>query len=184
MGLNEKHSIQNLKKGKEEVFEEIFNEYFKPLCLFGYRLCPHKEYIVEDCVQDVLFKFWENRKNITSIRSFLYTSLRNKILSEIRHINITETHSKSNSIDEVHTPTFEDIIIEEEVKRLLIEALDSLPEQCKKIFNLLNSGASYKEIATDLDISVNTVKTQRKRAIKLLKEKTGDLFFLLYFINE
>ncbi len=184
MGLNEKHSIHYLKNDNEVVFEEIFNEYYKPLCLFGYRLCPHKEYIVEDCVQDILFKLWENRKTITNIRSFLYTSLKNKILSEIRHINITESYSNSNKTTEINTPNFEEIIIEEEVKRLLIEALDSLPEQCKKIFNLLNSGASYIEIATDLDISVNTVKTQRARALRMLKEKTGDLFFLLYFINE
>lgn len=184
MGTNETQIIQDLKKGKQSVFEDIFNEYYKPLCLFGYRLCPNKEYIVEDCVQDVLFKFWENRKTITNIRSFLFTSLRNKIISELRHINITDDYSKNNKIKETEIPTYEDIIIEEEVKRLLIEALNSLPDQCRKIFKLLNSGASYKEIAEDLEVSVNTVKTQRARAIKLLKEKTGDLFYLLYFISD
>lgn len=184
MSLEEKIIISNLRKDKEVVFEHIFNEYYKPLCLFGYRLCPQKEYIVEDCVQDVLFKFWENRKNISNIKSFLYTSLRNKILSEIRHINISQSYSKDNKVSESSIPTFEDIIIEEEVKRLLIEAVDSLPEQCRKIFNLLKNGASYKEVAEDLDISVNSVKTQRARAIKILKEKTGDLFFLFYFIDE
>lgn len=77
-------------------------------------------------------------------------------------------------------------ILQEEVYAILINALDSLPEKCKEVFELsCLEGMKYKDIAQQLNISINTVKSQRARAIELLKVKLINypelLFFLLFF---
>ena len=54
---------------------------------------------------------------------------------------------------------------EEEVYRLLFRAIDKLPTRCREIFLLHMDGKKNEEIATALGISIETVKTQKKRAI-------------------
>ena len=68
---------------------------------------------------------------------------------------------------------------EEEVYRLLFRAIDKLPTRCREIFLLHMDGKKNEEIATALGISIETVKTQKKRAIQSIKEQMGTCYFLL-----
>ena len=65
---------------------------------------------------------------------------------------------------------FEYFIIEEEVERILLKTQENLPPKCKRIFILAIQGKSNDEIAKELNISVNTVKTQKKIAYRTLKD--------------
>ena len=50
------------------------------------------------------------------------------------------------------------------------EAIDKLPEGCRMVLKLAYfEGLKNDEIATELGISINTVKTQRQRAMKLMR---------------
>ena len=69
-------------------------------------------------------------------------------------------------------------IIEEEMYRLLFEVVDSLPKRCKEIFELHLDGKKNEEIASLLNISILTVKTQKSRAMQALRSQMGNLFFL------
>lgn len=89
----------------------------------------------------------------------------------------------NEELTEDHYEDFDEKILEEEVYAILIEQLNQLPEGCKEIFELSAiEGLKYKEIASNLNISVNTVKSQRARAIKLLKEKLKNHPFLLLLV--
>ena len=68
---------------------------------------------------------------------------------------------------------------EEEVYRLLFRAIDKLPTRCREVFLLHMDGKKNEEIATLLGISIETVKTQKKRAIQFIKEQMGTCYFLL-----
>ena len=64
--------------------------------------------------------------------------------------------------------------LEELYKRLQV-VMDSLPPKCKEIFILgCVEGLSYKDVAEQLGVSVNTVKTQVKVAYKKIKSEFGD----------
>jgi RNA polymerase sigma-70 factor (ECF subfamily) len=78
----------------------------------------------------------------------------------------------------------EQLILEEEVHYLLFQALDSLPEKCRQVFELsCLEGMKYKDIAEDLQISINTVKSQRARAIDLLRKQLKDYPFFQLFLS-
>ena len=69
----------------------------------------------------------------------------------------------------------------EEAFRLLDKAIETLPAQTRRILRLTLSGNSVNEIATNLKITVNTVKTLKQRAYKTLRDKFGEMFILLVF---
>ena len=66
--------------------------------------------------------------------------------------------------------------LENEIYRQLKLLLEELPEQCKNIFQHTLSGDTSEKIAADLKLSVETVKTQRKKAKRILRERYTLLF--------
>lgn len=76
-----------------------------------------------------------------------------------------------------------DILEEKSIEQILSKAIDALPEKCREIFikNKIE-GKKQKEIAMELNISVNTVETQMGIAYKKLKTELKDYFPLFLFL--
>ena len=72
--------------------------------------------------------------------------------------------------------------VEEEVVRKVRTAIATLPDKRRKIIEMSLDGCSVAEIAEQLHISVDTVKTQKKRAYAYLKEHLKEDFMLFIFI--
>lgn len=63
-------------------------------------------------------------------------------------------------------------------------ALQTLPPKCGQVFRMYYlEEKSLQEIADELDLSLSTVKSQKGRAIELLRKKLPHLSCLLCFIS-
>ena len=67
--------------------------------------------------------------------------------------------------------------IEEEIFRLVNQAMDSLPSTYKQVITL--KGYRVKEIAEKLNVGEETVKKRKQAAKQVLKEKLGKLYVFL-----
>ena len=74
-------------------------------------------------------------------------------------------------------------LMREEMYRALHRAVDELPERCRQVFELHLQGKKNEEIAQMLELSVETVKTQKKKAMHFLREWLGELFYILVALN-
>ncbi|MEN2487164.1 RNA polymerase sigma-70 factor [Flavobacterium sp. B11] len=143
-------------------------------------------FLAEEVVGNVMLQLWENRvkfEKIIDVKSYLYTMVRNgSFLILKKEQKGTELNNELSH----ETLDFDFTILEEELYATLIQALNSLPEKCKEVFELsCIEGLKYKDVAEQLNISINTVKSQRARAIELLKVKLknhSELLFLLLFL--
>jgi len=172
--------INKLKKGNNEAFEEIFSSFYPALCNFANNFVYDVQ-VSEDFVQEVFISLWDYKKNfddLLSLKSFLYKSVRNKCLNFIKHQKIVSNHIDASLKDMENDAFYFDHIIEEETHRLIYDAINELPPGCRKILLLSINGLSNPEIAEDLNISVNTVKTQKAIAYKQLRVKLKELFIL------
>jgi RNA polymerase sigma-70 factor (ECF subfamily) len=60
-------------------------------------------------------------------------------------------------------------------------AIDSLPEKCREVFILSKrDGLKYEEIAEELNLSVNTVRNQISKALKVLKEGVHKIYMFFF----
>jgi RNA polymerase sigma-70 factor (ECF subfamily) len=143
--------------------------------------------LAEDAVQEVMMRIWEKRMSLDieiSFKSYIFTSLRNHILNQIR--------SKSFQLEKIyevsqHEHVFEDDLIEQiENKDFLVkfhEAIESLPEQKKRICKLkLTEKYSNQEIADMMNISIPTVKTHYTQAIKILRTVLVKLKYIIVLL--
>ena len=176
--------IKHIRQGHRKAFREVFEHHFHALCAFGYRYLGDPP-AVEDLVQEAFVAFWERRNgfdNAATIKSFLYTSVRNKCLNHLKHRAVQKKHESSLIYELESDQHFTRHVIEEETFRILLEEIRKLPEASKEIMILALNGLKNPEIADELGISVNTVNTQKKIAYAKLKNKLGPHMGLVLLI--
>ncbi|PID89257.1 MAG: hypothetical protein CSB01_02945, partial [Bacteroidia bacterium] len=150
-----------------------------PLCAYGSRFITDQQ-IVADIVQEVFIKLWDRRKSffsIFSLRTFLYTSVRNGCLNELRN---QKRKGKKVEISELSAFEDRDFIVEEEVYRMISMEIAALPPAMKQVFELSLLDLKVKEIAQLLNVSEFTVRNQRVSAKKKLQEKLKNWAFLFF----
>ena len=170
MNLSEKKILSRIKKGSINEFEALFKEYYERLCAFGIKYVKNIEQ-AEEVVQDTFFNIWKNRETLnikTSLKSYLYTAVRNNCLQKLRTRSLDikyENYYKSHYTNESISPA--DELNAKELSNVIDKALNSLPERCKVIFEMSrNEGLKYHEIAKKLSISIKTVEANMGKALK------------------
>ena len=170
-------------KGYEKSFENIFRQYYKTRVFFSMR---HglEQMEAEDVVIETLHHVWELHCEIfspTALNNLLYSSVHNRSLNVIRNIKNRE-RIIGNHQEENPEPEYRDYVMEEEMSRLLDQAIEALPVQCRKVILLLMKGKKISEVAAEMNISVNTAKTYRLRAIEILREILQQFPSLLWLV--
>lgn len=196
MRLRDKSDIDlvtQLTQDDEAAFSELYIRYKDKLSYFCLYLLKSQEE-VNDIVQEIFIRIWESRAFINpelSFSSFLYTMARNRITNYFRDMDIDTKVKEILATQKITAEeTTESQIIYSEYQTILQAAIEQLPPQRKKIFNMSRvENMSHKEIAAELGISVNTVQEHISEALKFIKiyfNKHADLIMILLsplFIN-
>ena len=159
-------------------FREIYDTHFRPVCRF-LNYYTRNEKFIEEVVQDVFVKLWEERENleIQYIKTYLYNAARNKILNELRDERNRNLLLEQWAKREFENQQAEDCVDMNEFVQLLQATVDTLPPTCKEIFTMSREkNLSYKEIALERNISVKTVEAQMGIALKRIREKMSDYY--------
>lgn len=170
------------KLADESSFRQLFDRYYVTLCMFANEyVCD--DLLAADIVQDCFVKLWQSRDGFTyihQIKSFLYTSVRNRSLNELEHSKVKSEYARK-VMDSHKDAFFHDKVIVEETYRILQEAIDSLPPGMRSIILLALEGKTNPEIAEELNVSKETVHSQKKIAYRKLRDYLKDYYFLLFF---
>jgi RNA polymerase sigma-70 factor (ECF subfamily) len=166
--------------------EAIFRRYYPKLCYFAFKIIDDKA-SSEDVVQDVFLRFQDRLPQFnseTALGSFLYLSVKNACLNLLRHRTVEAKYEASASFLLQEEAPFVENLIRAEVYGEIQQAILSLPAGCRNVINLAYfDGLKNEEIANRLQVSVNTVKTQKQRGLQLLRLRLRtDAFFLLFTV--
>ena len=175
--------IDTVKSIDKKVFKQLFDMHFHALCSFGnhYVLDP---FVVEDLVQNVFIKLWDNKKNfnrITTIKSYLYTSVKNQCLNHLKHQLVLQKKETALAFDLKHDHSHDNLVVQEETFNQLFQEIKNLPLSSQEVMLLALNGLKNQEIADELGISINTVKTQKKIAYSKIKNKIHPFWSVLLF---
>lgn len=176
--------LRLLREGNSPAFEEIYRRYWRGCYKSAFRILED-EAACMDALQDVFVWVWEKRAQVAvvSLKSYLCTAVKFKMLNIIRHGKISDAaiQDYKRSHDSF---SFTDNSLEvKELKMMIDQFVDSLPTQAGKIFRLSRTEQlSHKEIAQRLNLSEKTVKNQINISLKKLKTILGRLPFLFSFL--
>lgn len=181
MHISEDEFIRRINAKEVKAFRMLFEKFYNYLVLYAEKRVQQRQ-IAEDLVQEVFIAIWESSKEYNSFygfRSFLYDSVQNKCFDYLKHKAVEERYIyyfKNNQLGEEER---EYNLMREEIYRKLYLAIKELPDRCREVFEWHLQGKKNEEIAQLLSLSVETVKTHKKHAVRFLKERLGNLFFIV-----
>lgn len=182
MEINE---ITRLVQWDETSFHWLYNAYYKSLVAYAMRLIGNQQR-GEDIVQEVFVHIYDTRQQFASfpsLRCYLYNSVRNRCVDDKRHRGVVEVYNKTMaSQGEASTEDDEANSYREEFYRRLFRLIDAMPLRQRTVFVEAMKGKSNKEIAEALGVSIDTVKSQKKRGLKMLREKMHQQEFMIVLL--
>lgn len=180
--------FEEIKKGNRQVYKSFFNKNYKSLVAYANGFLFDQQ-ASEDVVQEVFIYIWEKAQNIeikSSFQAYVYRMVRNRCLNYLKSIKITDDISALDfNLNLITEHVFEDTSQENKqiVYHQILKVVDSLPEKMQQVVRLkFLHNYKYLEIAEELGISVNTVKTQLKRAKLKITEMVTSILILLEIV--
>lgn len=175
METSEQQLLSALRFGNEAAFRQIFDRHYALLLNDIHRLIPDED-TCQDLAQELFVELWNKRENLdvhSSLRAYLRRAAVNKALNHIkssRRFQFEDTDDLGHLSDTtlIETQKREKL---ESLEEMLHEAIDTLPEKCRVVFNLSRfEQLSHREIAEKLGISVKTIENQITKAMKMLRD--------------
>lgn len=178
MGQKENHTtnessalLKRIIENDEAAFSILFDMYYQKLFHLALYYLKSKE-LAEESVADVFYIIWKRRQTlgeVMDIEKYLYISVKNQCLHYIRRQVIPDHDPLSlytiELIPDINNP--ESVLMDDEYRELVQNAIDSLPEKCREVFRLvIADNLKNREIAQLLDISEKTVEAHITSAYK------------------
>ncbi|MEG1738228.1 MAG: sigma-70 family RNA polymerase sigma factor [Odoribacter sp.] len=173
-------SFDEIRKGNMEIFNLLFKKYFASMCIVARRFISDT-HAAEDIVQDIFIRLWEKKleyKEIPNLQVFLYVLVKNRCLDQLRTQKKMVDYTQTEAIHQEEI--FQDLVVEEEIYRIVDEAIASLATQSARIMKMTLEGKQNKEIAEILNISVNSVKTLKYNALHTMRNLLQEKYYLLF----
>lgn len=163
MQSKEKYIIEGIRSGRESAYRQLFELYYQKLVVFA---CKYLEDLesARDIVQEFYLYLYEFRHSIsiqTSLKSYLYSAVKNRCLNQVKHEQVKDKHrNMSRSVADVSDPDPEEMMDAVELEAKVYEIVSKLPEKCRQIYIMSRvDGKRNREIADELNLSIRTVET-------------------------
>jgi RNA polymerase sigma-70 factor (family 1) len=164
--------LSGFQQGDPDAFEQIFKHFYRDISYFTEKVTGNKQEAEDITIQTFtkLFERYQLFNSLANIRAFLYVTARNasfNYLRDIKRLSSRQQEFMSHFEDENNLENEE---IKAETLKTIYAAIENLPDECKKIFKLIYlEGLSNPDIAALLNISEATIRSQKRRALQLLK---------------
>lgn len=172
--------LQSLRNNSPSAMEEIYRDHWETVFDAVYKRTGDED-LAQDITQEIFISLWENRASVQiegTLAAYLCGAAKYKVINHFRSTALKGRHKEQLLLlwrDETIAAADSGLILGEFVKEV-DTAMQLLPEKTRLVFLMSRKeGKSIKEIASELDVSVQTVKNQISTAIKILRK---NLFYL------
>ncbi|MDD2412069.1 MAG: sigma-70 family RNA polymerase sigma factor [Bacteroidales bacterium] len=175
--MTDEELVKGCVEGKSKFQQALYNKFapvMKGVCI---RYSDTIEE-AEDILQDGFIKVFLNLKNFRldgSLEGWVRRIMVNTALNYYRAKQKSSYHANIDEIVEI----VEDVRIDNYDKlntKVLLQMIEELPPGYRMVFNMFEiEGYSHKEIADELNVSVNTSKSQLLKARRSLQQKINEL---------
>lgn len=165
------------EKGNEKAFECLYKRYVVYLTNIAAKKTSSID-VAKDCVQEVFLSLYHRKDNLqttTSLKAYLYKALQHKIYNHYQKVLTRTKYEQAVSVDmKIVVNNLNEEFESKDLEKQIQEKILILPPQCRKVFLLSREEQlPYKEIAKQLNISVNTVDQHIQKALRILKHSVG-----------
>lgn len=162
--------LEHLPKDDNLAYTLLYKHFYTPMVLFASKYINDAE-ASEDLVQDFFISMLGQKKefeNITALKVYLYSSVKNRCLNYIRHEQIKGRYEALILKECDDVDVFWDRVLEEDVYARVMEVVQELPRQYRNVMIFSLEGYKISEVAEKMGISLDTAKEYKKEGKKRL----------------
>ncbi|HMF70497.1 MAG TPA: RNA polymerase sigma-70 factor [Flavitalea sp.] len=171
---SEEQLLFEVAKGNESAFRQLFHTHHHKLGNYIYRLTDSL-LISEDIVQEVFIRIWIYRARLSEVQdfdSYVFKMARNQAFTALKKLSRDQKLMSKWLVVETSN---QHILNEENFGQayvgLIDEAIAHLPPQQQKVYELSRvDKLKYEEIASRLNISLETVRKHIHLALKSIRQ--------------
>jgi len=169
--MEEKDIIIGLREGSTAAYRQLFLSYYPLIYRFLLHLTHDKEE-AQDIAQDIFMKIWLNRSKLDpdhSVKSLIFVMAKNAAFNYLKKSGRITVNVEN--VDIAESRTCESELEYLELKTILDNRIDAMPEQRQRIFMMSRDRQmSNKEIADELGLSIRTVEKHLELAMRDIKD--------------
>jgi len=175
-----------LQQDDHDAYTAIYNRYSELLQKHALRKTADLD-AVKDILQDIFTNLWYNRHALNptiQLGPYLYIAVRNRVFNLMHHQQIKNKSMEALQRFINESPAPADRLTREKELAIIIEKeIDELPTKMREIFILSrHAHLSHIEIATQLNISKQTVSKQVSNALKILRVRLSRFIFFIFLL--
>lgn len=185
--LKDEELLEKFNNGVYDAFTEFYTRYSPELYRHALKMLKDRE-SAQDVIQDVFTNLWINKDIIvfkSSPKSYLYTSVRNKILdiiakqkSENKYITSLDHFIKNGNF------ITDNLVREKELEAIINQEILYLPVKMRLVFELSRKDyKSYSQIAQELGMAENTVRKHITNALRRLRPRISDFLIISFALR-
>ena len=175
-----------LKKGDRDAFTAIYERFFGVLYIHAFNRLKDKDE-AKDTIQDLFIKLWNKRDSVdfTNLSNYLYTAVRNAVMNVVSHKAVKSKYISALPQSIVIADCITDHRLRErQLADIINKKIELLPPKMREVFQLSRfHNLSHKEIAEQLGISEQSVRSHVKNALKILRIRLGLILYLVLLIS-
>lgn len=167
----------------QKQFDEMFGLYYKDLTCFVYSFVNDRE-VARDVVHDLFLNLWRNRTAIDpsrSVKSYLFSMAHNQALNYLKHQRVIALNERGVA-EELKGYEGNTEELEQRLARVRQKVQELSEQQRAVVLKCCVEGKMYREVAAEMNISENTVKTHLTRAMKFLREELREDLILVFML--
>jgi RNA polymerase sigma-70 factor (family 1) len=162
----------------DHAYKYLREQYYNVLIKFAVAYLKSNE-LAEEVVEDVLFQIWSSQhklESINNLRVYVFTAVRNRCCTQLARLKreqslFLNTSDYQENLYFNHNINPEHMMVTSELSKFIREIVDDLPPRCRQIYKMVREeGLRNKDVAAQLNISVNTIDVQLAIAIKKLSK--------------
>jgi RNA polymerase sigma-70 factor (family 1) len=188
--FSERELLSKIAYGDARAFKVVYDTYYRKIFTYAVRYVK-SELDAEEIIQEVFLKLWLRDPGslpISNLDGYFQTLVRNRSLDLLRRKVLADHADLDLAVNwqEAHNDT-EELIILQDTKKILDEGITLLTPQQRQVYKLCHQdGLKYEEAANELNVSVSTVHSHMKLALKFLRaylQQRTDIVILLVILK-
>lgn len=186
LNLSDSDLVRLLQQDDQNAYAEIFNRYKAVLYIFAFKKTNDREE-AKDLVHELFMNTWEKRATANmpaGLAPYLFGMLKNRILDLYKHKKVSQRYLDTFQyyLNTESTPA-DSLVRHNDLNALIEKEISALPEKMRQVFEMSRkTNLSRKEIAEELNISEQTVKSHIFHALKILKTRLGGLYSIIFLL--
>ena len=168
--------LKQVAEGDEQAFAEVFHHYRDKIYSYSLKLLQSEE-VAKEITQDVFMKLWISRAKLTEVAcldAFLFTIARNHCFNLLKRSALERKAGARLATTSILDNNTEQTIYFNEYRRLLEQAIAGLPPLQRDVYLLSYvEGLKREEVAKQMNISPETVKSQLALAVRYVRSHLG-----------